>query len=67
MRSEPVKLAKYQMIPSMLHTYFRQPREALSFHLHFNAFNFETTWYKVICKMQSFQLFLRSFYSYTYM
>lgn len=67
MPCESVKLAKYQMSPYMIHTYFRQPREALSFHLHFNTFKFETTWNKVICKMQSFKLLLRSFYSYTYM
>lgn len=67
MRCESVKLAKYQMIPYMTHTYFRQPREALTFNLHFNTFKFETTWDKVTCKMQSFKLSLRSFYSYSYM
>lgn len=48
MHCESVKFAKSQMTSEMIQTYFRQPREASSYNLHFNTFKFETTWDKVI-------------------
>lgn len=45
-----------------------QPREALSYHLDFNTFKFETTWDKaIIGEMQSCKVITEFFRSHSYM